>query len=477
MFNSSRSVLCGSLLVLLVQQCRSQETPSVLNNAANLTAQLSDAKKRTTNADPQIAKLGFQTLQALARSGNTDAMAEVAKCYSDGLGVAKDPQLAYRAYLKASEAGSENGMFQLACCLLDGNGVAKSAANGMNWLTKAAERNNSDAIARLSEEYLRQYLSRNKGAEDVRKWSERGASLGIGSCQRILGICHQDGIGANADPKQAFHWYSKASNNGDVTAAVLLAYCHVDGIGIPVNEKKALLILKDAASGADAFAIHHFAANIDNLVVAKRAESPDLDPLEFSKRAKKSELTSEYMKEVVLQLQRAVEMEYAAAMNLLAAKYANGQGCEKDPKAAFDLAQKSQRTGNADGLCLLAEYYGKGIGTKANPQKSASLYGRGAKLGDPAAQYYFARCLAAGFGIHPNMEACKQWLHQSSANGNSNATQFLRQLEERQMAELRGWLDSMFSDSWDSQISQRRLDEHNRDQQRSNDSIYQRYGY
>lgn len=429
MLNRQPCVFFGSMLTLLTQALYSQELPNAIP--------VSEAKQCAPNEDLEIARSGFQVLQALARDGNIDAMIDVAQRYSKGYGIAKDPSLAYKAYLKAAEAGSDVGMFQVALCLLEGNGVARSPSDGRNWLVRAGELNNSDSIGRLTDQFWSQHQSKKKGAEDLRKWSERGAELGIGTCQRILGHCHKLGIGAKVDLQQAFHWFSRASINGDVNATVSLAYCHRDGVGTPVNETKALLLFQEAASGDDANAIHHFAINIEKLAVANRRKRPGFDPLGFDKRVGRHQLASEYESEVVVQLKRAVELHNVESMNLLAIKYAKGQGCEKNVKAAFELAAKSARSGNADGLCLLAECYGKGIGAKVNPHNSSASFARAANRGSAYGQYQYGLCLASGFGIPADITSCKNWMSKSSSSGYAPATKFLAQLAQRQEADRR----------------------------------------
>ena len=164
-------------------------------------------------------------------------------------------------------------------------------------------------------------------------------------------------------------------------------------------------------------AIYHYAIQLVYLLVARRATQTFLDPLGFSEKSlTPREIIEEYKKVVVIQLKRAVELEHVESMNALAMKYSSGEGCEKDPDAAFELVSKSESTGSVLGISLLADCTAKGIGTKSNPRPAATLYAKATKLGSPIAQYKYELCFANGFGVTANMAACNQWMTTSASN-------------------------------------------------------------
>jgi len=448
-------------------------------------AEVDRAVKQSRSSQVQEARAGVERLRALAGNGNKEAMLQLGNCYLTGRGTDKNPKLAYAEFLKAADSGSLEGMFETARCMLYGVGITKHPALGMKWLKKAADGNHREAIAELSEQCLMQYFDNEKVAREVRKWSERGIELGNARCRRVMGFCYQFGIALTADPKKAFQCYTQALRDGDANSAVNVALCHRDGIGTAINEKQALLILQKAATGSNALAIHHFAANLDELVLKRDEQRRLHDPLGFQKRVSRGKLDDEYKKEVVRQLERAVELKCTDSMNLLAIKKFLGQGCKKDEAAAYELALKSERAGNRDGICLLGECYEHGIGIAPNSRRAASLFGRAAKMGSAIAQYRYGLCLALGFGIQANQGACRQWMAVSSRNGCQPATQFLRELaenEERQLQVFReqiakrhrliAEMNEIAQDAFSNTI-----DRINRDNEESSRKIFDRLGY
>lgn len=468
----------GILLILCIQLTNADdELKAQLEGNANAIDRLIKAQQLNMSENPAVARSGFVLLQELARGGNTAAMLAVANCYVEGRGVVVNPELAYTAFRIAADNGSSIGVFETAVRLLDGNGVKPNHALGTELMKKAAEEGVADAVARLAEAALRQYQLNGSRSDELLKWSERGAALGLPSCQRCLGLCYEEGVGMAANSEIAFQLYSQAAVGGDVRGIVWLALCHVNGIGTPVNEMKALQLLSEAASTSDPYACYKFALLLDELVVKKHEQDIALDPLNYSARPGSDGLSSEYEKEVVLQLKRAADLLHPAAMVSLAAKYAYGEGCEVNQAAAFELASNAARMGIADSLCLLGELYENGIGTRSDVRKAALYYEKAARRGLPLAQYRYGLCLATGTGVQVDMQSCIRWMAASSSNGNLDAASFLEDLNARQVNGVREWLESLVYDPHIDTYLLERNDEFNREQAKDDEARNQRLGY
>lgn len=471
MANTRQIAFFGTIIALSTRACNAQELQEVtpLKEAIRQAIRVDD--------DADAGKIAFKVLQSEARTGNIDAMLEIAKCFRTGQGVKQDSRLAYLAGLKAAEAGSIEGMYQTAVCLLDGNGIAKNPGLGLEWLAKAGERNHQAALERLTDDAIRKYDRTKKGGSDVLKWSQRGANLGNAKCMGLLGACLQEGIGTETDFDKAFELYFKASKKGDVVASVKLAYCHKCGMGTDVDEEQAFQIWQDAAATDDPLAIYHFAINLDELVVGDTSRSDDWDPLALGNPSGHRSLAEEYQRKVMEQLLKAVELGHAESMAALASKYAYGRGCEKDPERAFELAERSSQSGKANALCILGDCYAEGIGVRANPNKGASLYLRAAKLGLPDAQFKYGQCLASGKGVKINALESQRWLATSAANGNQDAAESIQRLRQRESAQFQAFLDSMISNNIGNQLMSERLDDQNREMRRLDDLRRQNDGY
>jgi len=56
--------------------------------------------------------------------------------------------------------------------------------------------------------------------------------MGNANAQYNLGVCYNNGIGAEKDEQKAVEWYKKASKQGFANAQYNLGYCYKKGIGL-----------------------------------------------------------------------------------------------------------------------------------------------------------------------------------------------------------------------------------------------------
>lgn len=131
-----------------------------------------------------------------------DARAEyiLALCYKNGgVGVEKNPDLAFYYFKKASVHGDVDALFRLAMCYYEGDGVNKDITQAISCFREAADHGDAEAAYRLSLAF-----SRGEGvsldAVEATRWLEIAADCGHAESQFQLGLRYRHGQGALRQP-------------------------------------------------------------------------------------------------------------------------------------------------------------------------------------------------------------------------------------------------------------------------------------
>lgn len=174
------------------------------------------------------AEMAFQKyMVAASEYGRPDAQLEVARCYQNGIGVAKNAENAVVWYKKAAEQGNAEAQCALGECYYQAFGVEKNEKEARKWYKEAANQGNATAQYMTGRLYAE--LSYNEAAV---KWYTKAAEQECPEAQYELGDCYSYGIGVAKDLEQAFEWYKKAAEQGNATAQCSLGYCYENGIGV-----------------------------------------------------------------------------------------------------------------------------------------------------------------------------------------------------------------------------------------------------
>ena len=168
----------------------------------------------------EIEPEDFAFIKTSAEAGNTMAMWYLADCYDNGWGTEKDPEAAFKWYLKGAEAGDTTAMVGAANCYANGTGTKADLGKALEWNLRAAEAGDTSAMVNA-------------------------------------GIYYELGYGTEADPDKAFEWYSKAAEKGDELGMYRLACCYRDGIGTEADMKQAFKWMKDLAEAGNAFGMYN----------------------------------------------------------------------------------------------------------------------------------------------------------------------------------------------------------------------------
>ena len=85
------------------------------------------------------------------------------------------------------------------------------------------------------------------------------AEAGIAEAQVVYGQMLLDGAGAEADPRAAFGWFSKAAGQGHPMAVNMVGRCYDLGWGVPVDKPAAARWFKAAADGGLEWGMYNYA--------------------------------------------------------------------------------------------------------------------------------------------------------------------------------------------------------------------------
>lgn len=174
--------------------------------------------------------LSLAIYQKLAKNQNVEALNDLARCYSEGIGMLPDPKKAFEFFHKAhlaSQGGDPNVLLNLAKCYLGGEGTPFSLQMGIQLVKKAAKIHAKRGEIALAMKLLSNF-AHDWMAEKTHPWHEGAVGL------LLLAVS----LGESAD-------FSKDAELPDVFSP--LAYCYFTGLGLAqADHNKGISILRAA---------------------------------------------------------------------------------------------------------------------------------------------------------------------------------------------------------------------------------------
>ena len=139
-------------------------------------------------------------------------------------------EMAFQKYMvAASEYGRPDAQLEVARCYQNGIGVAKNAENAVVWYKKAAEQGNAEAQCALGECYY-QAFGVEKNEKEARKWYKEAANQGNATAQYMTGRLYM----ALTYNVAAVTWYTKAAEQNCPEAQCELGKCYETGDGVGI---------------------------------------------------------------------------------------------------------------------------------------------------------------------------------------------------------------------------------------------------
>jgi len=156
--------------------------------------------------------------QPLANSGHVRAQAGLAHLYANGLGLDKDPALAFSWTLKAAEQGLAQSQNNLGWYYEHGLGVERDLDAALHWYRQAAEQ--GDSVAQTNLGFFHAHTADGDGQtaghsngehEQALLWFRRAAGLGNHQAQKALADAYEFGhLGLSRNRDKADYWHQRA---------------------------------------------------------------------------------------------------------------------------------------------------------------------------------------------------------------------------------------------------------------------------
>ena len=207
------------------------------------------------------------------------AMYEAGRCYLDGIGTERDPDMGYSWFTLSQAFGSVWGDFGMSRCMMGGI-VENCREEGANLMLESADKGCTDAMIMASQLFAKGGKILKKDPARSLEYLRMAASAGNASAELSLAKMYEDGTGLKRDGSQSlayamraaahgstegcfmagtrlisgkgdsakgFGLLSMASDEGFMKATFSLANCYSRGIGTAKNPGKCLELHKELA--------------------------------------------------------------------------------------------------------------------------------------------------------------------------------------------------------------------------------------
>lgn len=206
--------------------------------------------------------------EPMARAGNARAQNNIAACFSAGLGVEENAELAAKWLKLSAASGDPVGQRNLATLYFRGEGVAQDDDEAMRLYRPAADQ--GDATA---QDMLSWMLAERGDYHGAFALAEQAAAQGVAASMTRLGNLHHDALGVERDAARAAEWWRKAALLGDADAQTRLGAALLTGAGVTADPVAALSWLLRARDGGSKLAVNFILAANGMLSPEQRAEA------------------------------------------------------------------------------------------------------------------------------------------------------------------------------------------------------------
>ena len=300
--------------------------------------------------------------------------------------------------LQAAEQGNAEAQYQIGESYYFGkNGVTEDHAKAVEWFRKAANNGHPKALLRLGvcyEDGCGAEQNDNKAKElyvqavpGLQTLAEQGDS----DAQNYLGDCYYFGNGVPKDMSKAVEWFCKAAEQGNSDAQCNFGYCYFNGEGIAKDYAKAVEWYCKAAEQGNSDAQNH----LGNCYYYGDG------------------VTKDYAKAIEW-YRKAAEQDNSDAQNNLGDCYYYGDGVTKDYAKAVEWYLKAAEQGNAQAQDEMGLAYENGNGVIKDLSKAVEWYRKAAEQGNAWAQLHLGVCYENGNGVIKDLSKAVEWYHEAS---------------------------------------------------------------
>ncbi len=160
----------------------------------------------------------------------------------------KEFDRAFSYFVKAANQGNATALYQAGLMLQNGQGTEKNIKRAVDFYRQAAEQNHSGAVYQLARlQQKGEHLPRDTAAAAAKY--KKAAELGNPDAQFELGLILAEGrFGFVRDYAAAVEWYKKSANSGHADAQFNLAGMYQFGQGVDADPVEAYIWYSIAAN-------------------------------------------------------------------------------------------------------------------------------------------------------------------------------------------------------------------------------------
>ena len=210
---------------------------------AHGTIILTDALQNALITSNELARAeseAYKSFKWASDQGDANGLYNLGMCLMSGYGCRKDEQKAFECFRTAAEAGHPEAINNLGGFFRDGIVVRPNQQVAVVWFKKSAELGNTFgtlnyALALLAGDGV---AKNEKGAVKLLRFlSEKRKNA---EAMNVYGMCFRNGIGVEADDREAFKWFEKSAAGGFAMAMDNLAACYERGMGVEEDIRKSM---------------------------------------------------------------------------------------------------------------------------------------------------------------------------------------------------------------------------------------------
>ncbi|CAG8557559.1 10103_t:CDS:2 [Ambispora gerdemannii] len=124
-------------------------------------------------------------------------------------------------------------------------GTTKNPQEAFKWYLRAAEHNDAFGQNQVGNFFLGGYGTRTDN-EKAFYWYQKSADNGCSTAKSNLGYCYENGVHVKKNYRYAFYWYSKSAEMSNELGKYNLAYVFMYGVGTNVDVHRTLKLYLEA---------------------------------------------------------------------------------------------------------------------------------------------------------------------------------------------------------------------------------------
>lgn len=434
---SSTLVPMGSVYEADVITTRSQVIGSATGVALALTIIFCAISPNVTFAEEfEAVKTAFDEgryeqvlpgIREMAERGRSDAQHMLALAYRDGLGLAKDPEIAAVWFERAAASGHVQSQYELGIAYLRGLGVEISSEQAVRWLSKAANAGQTDAAVVLASVLLA------RGEEEhARMRLQQAAETGHAVAAVRLGAFLESGIGGEPDPSAAAEWYRQGGQEGEPEGVYRWALLKANG------PEERVDVMRRAAEAGYSTAQYELAAHL--LTAGEVSEGKE--GVSWLQTAAESGLPrAQFDLAIVYRDGIAVPSDHdqfrqwitkAAGAGFPKAQYELAvaltdatHGFDEDSEWAFKLYAAAAAVGVVEANYGLGYLLSNGLGVRQDFPEAVERFRTAAEAGHGPSQVALGNLYVNGQGVEESRDLAEKWYCMAARQGRKDAIGFL----------------------------------------------------